>query len=513
MKKRISTAQRKHQDYLRQKGLKVGQVYMNKLITLRSKEARRVLALCRDYDDVGQWRRVIENNLSEAGYMYDWYTGLYLNSGLPQASSVIRDLTSGKAEQPGGIWEEAIRQFAAGRAGNSIVSVTGTFRDELCDILRTTIENNPGVGVETLTKKIMQAYTGNIATWQARRIAQTETMISLGEAGALAAETSDIQFTKTWCISGVGNTRESHEVMDGVTIDGGDYFQLEDCVMLYPHDTGSNPPAGEIINCACSCIRQPKKATTTATSSETYGIFKPAFTEQEQSRILDIVVELPNNVPEETRKAIAENCLIFEKTTGFKKGNPMSSFVADDKNANPNFGISLAFEKNCSTCSAAYLMRIRGFKVTAAAYTDWPTNPVKYLSYNKNVWKKWRNADGSRAKFTGLKSWAEARNITSLTPSDYYQFFIENTREVGIYEVSLSWGKSGHSMILQRFEDGSIYWIDAQSGARSSLAVFDSICKGTPGLVENLNQYRGIMRIDDKLFNTKFYRIFRKGLK
>jgi hypothetical protein len=94
--------------------------------------------------------------------------------------------------------------------------------------------------------------------WQARRIAQTETMIGLAESADIAAQSTEVSFVKEWCISGVGNTRESHEVMDGVTVDQNDYFELEDCRMLYPHDTSLNAPAGEIINCACSCIRIPK---------------------------------------------------------------------------------------------------------------------------------------------------------------------------------------------------------------------------------------------------------------
>ena len=67
----------------------------------------------------------------------------------------------------------------------------GTFRDELIGVVRNTMTNNPELGVEALARKILKGYA-EIELWQARRIAQTETMISLAEAGDIAARTLDV---------------------------------------------------------------------------------------------------------------------------------------------------------------------------------------------------------------------------------------------------------------------------------------------------------------------------------
>lgn len=257
MKKRITAAQRRREDYLRRKGLKVGEVYSSRLARLRKAEARRVLGICKQYDDVSQWARVIENNVSEASYIEGWYTGLYVAAGLPQAKSVARDLSRGKAADPTGIWEDELIDFARRRAGREIVSVSGTMREALIGVVRSVIADDVNIGVEMLTSRILQEF-GALLPWQCRRIAQTETMIGLAEAGNAAAQSLDVRFVKEWCISGLGNTRDTHEVMDGVTVDEDEYFILADCQMLYPHDTSLNPPAGEIINCGCSCIRIPK---------------------------------------------------------------------------------------------------------------------------------------------------------------------------------------------------------------------------------------------------------------
>ena len=256
-KRRITDAERNHQNYLRKKGLAVGHVYEQKLLKARRAEVRRVLLECREWDDPERWPAVIDASLTESGYFYDWMKGLYLNAGLPRAKSITRDLSRGKAADPSGMWEQEIARYALSRAGENIVSVEGSLKDVLVSILRAQmLENEGGVGVEKLTQQVFRAY-GNMAEWMVRRIAQTETMISLAEAGAIAADTLDVGFTKQWVTSGI-RTRETHAAMDGVEVDQNELFILSDCQMRWPHDSSFGAPAGEIINCACDVIRRPK---------------------------------------------------------------------------------------------------------------------------------------------------------------------------------------------------------------------------------------------------------------
>lgn len=257
MRRKITAKQRAHQDYLRRKGLAVGKIYAARLVSLRRGEVKRLLKLCANYDDVTRWSGIIANNLNESAYLYDWTTGLYLAAGLPRAASTVRDLTRGKASAPDGVFETELRDFAQRRCGQNIVSVSGTLRDDLQNILRAAIEEDVNIGIEKLTKRVLKDFAP-LNVWQARRIAQTETMIGLAEAADVAAQSTEVKFIKEWCISGVGNTRESHEVMDGIVVDQDEPFVLEDCRMMFPHDISMNPPAGEIINCACDCIREPK---------------------------------------------------------------------------------------------------------------------------------------------------------------------------------------------------------------------------------------------------------------
>lgn len=258
-KRKITQAERRHQDYLRRKGLAVGKVYEGKLLKARRAEVKRVLLACRDWGDPEQWPVVIDSMLDESGYYYDWMRGLYLNAGLPRAKSITRDLSRSKAEDPSGMWESQLSRYALERAGENIVSVTGSLKDELEKILRHYLLNPDGVvGVEKLTQQVFKDY-GKIAEWMVRRIAQTETMIGMAEAGAVAADTLDVGFTKQWSAVLI-RTRESHLAMDGVEVDKDDLFIVGDerAQMRWPHDTMFGAPAGEIINCACDVIRRPK---------------------------------------------------------------------------------------------------------------------------------------------------------------------------------------------------------------------------------------------------------------
>lgn len=243
-------------DYLRRKGLAVGKVYEGILLKARRAEVRRVLLSCRDYHDPEQWPDVIGMSLDEGGYFYDWMRGLYLNAGLPRAKSITRDLSRSKADEPSGMWERELSEYARTRAGENIVSVTGSLRDELVKLLRARLDAET-VGIEKLTQQVFKDYN-KVAEWMVRRIAQTETMIGLAEAGAVAAQTLDVGFTKQWCTSGLMNTRDSHLVMDGVTVDQDEVFDVGGSMMRWPHDGALGAPAGEIINCACDVIRRPK---------------------------------------------------------------------------------------------------------------------------------------------------------------------------------------------------------------------------------------------------------------
>ena len=212
-----------------------------------------------------------------------------------------------------------------------------------------------------------------------------------------------------------------------------------------------------------------------------------------------------------------ENCRELEKKLGILKGRPMPWERADQQNANPGYvpNVKNGYQINCATCSPTYMMRLMGFNVTADNYS----NPlVEHLSKGIQTWEKWLNADGTQATWVQLNQWKNARGYKEMTTLRYKEFIEDVCKETGVYEMSIGWSKGGgHSTIIQRFADGSLKRVDAQVYCQRYLGIdqkksLDNLCKygeahlkGWKGIIA---ECRGIMRIDDKLFNPAFAKIF-----
>lgn len=212
-----------------------------------------------------------------------------------------------------------------------------------------------------------------------------------------------------------------------------------------------------------------------------------------------------------------ENCRELEKKLGILKGRPMPWERADQHNANPGYvpNVKNGYQINCATCSPTYMMRLMGFNVTADNYS----NPlVEHLSKGIQTWEKWLNADGTQATWVRLNQWKNARGYKEMTTLRYKEFIEDICKETGVYEMSIGWSKGGgHSTIIQRFADGSLKRVDAQVYCQRYLGIdqkksLDNLCKygeahlkGWKGFIA---ECRGIMRIDNKLFNPAFAKIF-----
>lgn len=219
-----------------------------------------------------------------------------------------------------------------------------------------------------------------------------------------------------------------------------------------------------------------------------------------------------------TKEQIA-NCRELEKNLGILKGRPMNWERADQQNANPNYlpGVKNGYQNNCATCSPTYMLRLWGFNVTARSSSN---SAVDYLSHGVNSWEKWLNKDGSKATWVKLSEWKDVKKYKEMTTLRYKEFINETCKEEGVYEMSIGWSNTkgdGHSTIIQRFKDGSLKRVDAQVYYKKYYNMDEekallSLCQGGQSHAAGIRGYiwegRGIMRIDDKLFNPKHSAIF-----
>lgn len=251
-------------------------------------------------------------------------------------------------------------------------------------------------------------------------------------------------------------------------------------------------------------------------------------------RINDMIREMPDNLTDDEKMAIARNNLEIEKLLKITKGKPMSVDKADKQNANPKYtdmyipdpngmyfnrqtGERLSknpdyderYSNNCQTCAPAYALRLRGFDVTAKGRT--PGSKLDYLSRGR-AFEVWMNMDGTPAQHTGINSWLMAKGYQKMTSKRYMEFFNETCKEEGVYELNIGWKRgSGHATILQRFRNGELRYIEPQQdNSKGSAQEWKDVKYLCESGAANSHNCRGIMRIDNKLFNVDFLDIFDK---
>lgn len=259
--------------------------------------------------------------------------------------------------------------------------------------------------------------------------------------------------------------------------------------------------------------------------------------ERTVERIKEMIAEMPDNLTLEEKEAIARHNLKMEKALGIIKGKPMSVEEADKQNANPKhkeqfipdpkgayqdrqgnrFSKNPDFKPsdrqygiNCQTCAPAYALRLKGFDITAKGNT--PGSKLDYLSQGVNAWEVWKNTDGTQARHTSITDWMTSKQYMKMTPKRYREYFEEICKDEGVYELSIGWKVGGgHATILQRFKDGTLRYIEPQhdnsKGSGNEWKDVKYLCESGKS---NPHYCRGIMRIDNKLFNIDFIDIFDK---
>lgn len=207
-----------------------------------------------------------------------------------------------------------------------------------------------------------------------------------------------------------------------------------------------------------------------------------------------------------------KNCRELEKKLGILKGRPMSIELADRQSANPFFNLGKEWQVNCATCSPTYVLREMGFNIIAKG------NPKK--EGNLNYWMSrghsfdvWKNADGSKPNPLNTYQWMQSKKYKQMTPQRYAEYINEATQEEGTYIITLAWkgNNGGHATILKRLKNGKIVYIEPQIYSTKKGATRDimELCNDGARSYSSV-YYKGIMRVDNKLFDPQYADIFTK---
>lgn len=249
-----------------------------------------------------------------------------------------------------------------------------------------------------------------------------------------------------------------------------------------------------------------------------------SLSETDRERVLSMISEMPDNLSNLEKMGIAENNIQIEKTLGIQKGEIMSIEEADEQSANPNHtpkkvkdskGVYVnnpnydeQYSINCATCAPTYALRLRGFDITAKG--NKPENTLNEWVSHQHSFEIWQNIDGTPAQPTLTKDWMSDKGYSEMNQDRYEEFFEENCKEEGVYVLTVGWeGGGGHATILQRDEDGQLYYIEPQSynsslGARRPISYISEYAASDLATISN----RGIMRVDNKVFDTNYLPLF-----
>lgn len=243
----------------------------------------------------------------------------------------------------------------------------------------------------------------------------------------------------------------------------------------------------------------------------------------------DEIYSIPKGLNDTERKNWIDNMHEISKGTGVPIGKPMTYEEADKQSANPLWKPKQIYDTkkrkwidnpnfddvtdtpntiNCQTCAPAYTLRRRGFDLYAGPNTPGSLN--EYLSYGK--WDEcWLNPDGTAATFNNTQAWLDKQRGKKMTPKYWRKFFDEVCKEPGVYNFNMGWsGNSGHVTVLQREEDGTLRYVEPQHDNYKTWRDIDYLCKNLQETIPDaVKKRRGVMRVDNKMFNPKFLSIFR----
>lgn len=230
--------------------------------------------------------------------------------------------------------------------------------------------------------------------------------------------------------------------------------------------------------------------------------------------------KMHSNLTPLQRWKIAENEVQLERKFNQVKGPNRTAKGADVQSSNKYFGISDSFKVNCATASAAYVLRRRGFDITAKGkVTDSGSLNDKLSKRQINIWL---NEDGTEAKYNLAKDWMYSNKVKSMTPENWKKYFEEQCKDEGTYSVRVTWKKyddklkkyvpgGSHATIVEKWkdQDGKMHlsYIEPQVynpdyGVRIPMEeLYDK-------LVPEPMAQNGVLRVDNKVFDTKYSDLF-----
>lgn len=219
-----------------------------------------------------------------------------------------------------------------------------------------------------------------------------------------------------------------------------------------------------------------------------------------ERRVAEIIAELPGNLTDEQKKALARNCLEIEQSFSITKGKAMTYEQANKGKENPEFAKGGGYRVNCQTCTVTHWLRRLGFDIQAKPNVN--GSAFDEMKAQGITWQqRFLNTDGSDVDYDFTYKWQKRKGYKTMTAKRLQEYFTEKFSQDGVYEVYCGWKGGSAHVFCAEVTGGKVRYFDPQSGKDDAGSYISSM---RPGMV-------GVIRIDDKKINPKLKNLFIKA--
>lgn len=239
--------------------------YSKELKRLRASEIKKVIE---NMEGSIETLAINASSLVNEDYLPSFYKRVYANVGGDFAEQQFLSLTGTPLEEYNkakdlyqGIWSNKLQNYVDVELGERIVTVQGTLKKWVQATVTQFVDEalTEGTGIEKLTqnarKYLQNQYTG-YQEWKVRQIVSNEVLQAYSVSNQIGADSSGIEYTKTWLHSRSARPHVNHVKLNGVTVGQNDKFQVGAYKARYPRDISLG--AEESVGCMCAVIYRPK---------------------------------------------------------------------------------------------------------------------------------------------------------------------------------------------------------------------------------------------------------------
>ena len=216
--------------------------------------------------DKDNYKQTINNSVNIGG-LYNTYFDIYKLIGLVHGERIGKGINR-DAKNFNNItfqseYTRNLYNWVLENIGYRIVSVRAEFIKYIQQLVADSFRD--GLTPQQLASQIHKLIgRRDFYRWQALRIARTESGLAANRATLQAGRSSGFAMVKEWISIPDERTRPkpgtitkfNHRVMDGVTVDEDDYFNVQGEFIKYPNaaitKTGAKSSGGNVINCRCT---------------------------------------------------------------------------------------------------------------------------------------------------------------------------------------------------------------------------------------------------------------------